>query len=104
MPLPGGSRSPDIRRMSDSREILAQALAWRAAGQGVEIAQAVDESGAFVGSVSGGCVENAVIEAARDVVATGRSTVLEFGVADDQAWDVGLACGGKISIYLENIE
>jgi xanthine dehydrogenase accessory factor len=61
----------------------------------------VDESGAFEGSVSGGCVETAVISEAMEVIRTGRARILEYGVTDEKAWEVGLACGGRIRVYVE---
>ena len=64
---------------------------------------AVRDDGAFVGSVSGGCVEGAVIEEARVSMQDGRNRNLEFGVSDEQAWAVGLACGGRIEIFVEPI-
>ncbi|MGI9331533.1 MAG: XdhC family protein, partial [Gammaproteobacteria bacterium] len=63
-----------------------------------------DDSGGFVGSVSGGCIEGAVIGEARATIADGEPRLLEFGVSDEQAWDVGLACGGTIQIYVERVE
>lgn len=62
---------------------------------------AIRDDGAFVGSVSGGCVEGAVIEAAQDVIGTDVIRRLEFGVSDADAWAVGLACGGQIEIFVE---
>lgn len=64
---------------------------------------AVREDGAFLGSVSGGCVEGAVIEAALAAIGDGKNRELEFGVTDQQAWDVGLACGGRIRIFVEPV-
>jgi xanthine/CO dehydrogenase XdhC/CoxF family maturation factor len=64
---------------------------------------AVRDDGAFVGSVSGGCVEGAVIEEARAAMSDGRTRKLEFGVSDEQAWEVGLACGGRIEIFVEPV-
>jgi len=64
---------------------------------------AVRDDGLFVGSVSGGCVEAAVIESALDVIRTGRIRNLEFGVSDEKAWSVGLACGGHIEIFVEPV-
>jgi len=103
-----------------SEAVLAQAAAWCAAGRGVALATvvetwgsspcpagsqlAVDESGAFAGSVSGGCVEGAVIDAAQQVMRSGQPRLLSFGVPDEAAWSVGLACGGRIRVYLERIE
>jgi len=59
--------------------------------------------GAFEGSVSGGCVEGAVIEAAKEVIETGQQRLLEFGVSNDEAWEVGLACGGEIEVLVEPV-
>ncbi|MBV8976239.1 MAG: XdhC family protein [Alphaproteobacteria bacterium] len=64
---------------------------------------AVRDDGAFVGSVSGGCVEGAVIEVAQAAIADGKTRVLEFGVSDEQAWSVGLACGGRVEIFVEPV-
>lgn len=61
----------------------------------------VDEQGAFEGSVSGGCVETAVITEAREVIKSGQARLLEFGVTNEMAWEVGLACGGRIRVYVE---
>jgi xanthine dehydrogenase accessory factor len=65
---------------------------------------AVRDDGAFVGSVSGGCVEGAVIQEAQAAIGDGRIRKLEFGVSDEQAWSVGLACGGRIEIFVEPVE
>jgi xanthine dehydrogenase accessory factor len=62
---------------------------------------AVREDGAFVGSVSGGCIEGAVIEDAQRTMLDGKVRQLEFGVTDEQAWSAGLACGGRIEIFVE---
>ncbi len=64
---------------------------------------AVRDDGAFVGSVSGGCVEGAVIQEALAAMTDGRARKLEFGVSDEQAWSVGLACGGRIEIFVEPV-
>jgi len=64
---------------------------------------AVREDGAFVGSVSGGCVEGAVIEEALSAIRNGQVRKLEFGVSDEQAWSVGLACGGRIKVFVEPV-
>jgi xanthine/CO dehydrogenase XdhC/CoxF family maturation factor len=63
----------------------------------------IDGEGNFHGSVSGGCVEGAVITEALDVIETGKSRMLEFGVADETAWRVGLSCGGRIRVYVERL-
>ena len=62
---------------------------------------AVRDDAAFAGSVSGGCVEGAVIEEALAAINDGKVRLLEFGVSDEQAWSVGLACGGRIEIFVE---
>jgi len=101
-------------------DILAQAEAWRQAGKGVALATVIetwgsaprpvgshlviDEEGHFLGSVSGGCVEGAVVSEAADVIADGTPRTLEFGVADETAWRVGLSCGGRIRIYVERVD
>ena len=106
--------------MSDTAEILEQAARWREAGSGVALATvvttwgssprpvgaklAVDDKGAMVGSVSGGCVEGAVVSEALEVIRDGKPRLLDFGVSNDQAWEVGLACGGKIQIFIERVE
>ncbi len=64
---------------------------------------AVRNDGVFVGSVSGGCVEGAVIEEAHAAMNDGKVRRLEFGVSDEQAWSVGLACGGRIEIFIEPV-
>lgn len=98
---------------------LAIAERWLSAGKSIAIATVVstwgsaprpvgshlvmDDEGNFEGSVSGGCVEGAVVTEALDVISSGKSKMLEFGVADETAWEVGLSCGGKIRVYVERI-
>jgi len=105
--------------MSDTEAVLGEAASWCEAGRGVALAVvvntwgssprpvgsrlAVDDAGNMVGSVSGGCVEAAVVEAAREVIADGNPRTIEFGVTDDAAWAVGLACGGRIRIFVERL-
>jgi len=106
--------------MTDTEDILLRAAEWRKGGKGVALATvvstwgssprpvgsqlAVDDRGDFVGSVSGGCIEGAVIKEALDAIASGRPRVLDFGVTNEQAWEVGLACGGKVQVFVERIE
>jgi xanthine/CO dehydrogenase XdhC/CoxF family maturation factor len=101
-------------------DILRAAEGWRRDGKGVALATVVetwgsaprpvgsnlviDEAGNFLGSVSGGCVEGAVVAEALDVIESGQPKLLEFGVADETAWKVGLSCGGTIRVYLEKVE
>jgi xanthine/CO dehydrogenase XdhC/CoxF family maturation factor len=100
--------------------ILNEAEAWTKSGRKVAIATVVetwgsaprpvgshlviDGEGNFLGSVSGGCVEGAVVTEALDVIESGKSKLLEFGVADETAWRVGLSCGGKIAVYVEAVQ
>jgi len=74
---------------------------WGSAPQPVGSQLVIDEEGNFIGSVSGGCVEGAVVTEAIDAITSGKPKILTFGVADETAWQVGLACGGKIRIYVE---
>jgi xanthine dehydrogenase accessory factor len=100
--------------------ILAKALQWLDDGRSVALATVIqtwgsapqpvgsllliDAEGNFLGSVSGGCVEAEVIEQAKDVIATGAPKALEFGVEDQTAWKVGLACGGTIRIFVDKLD
>jgi xanthine/CO dehydrogenase XdhC/CoxF family maturation factor len=106
--------------LATDTDILGMAQAWRQEGKGVAIATVVetwgsaprptgsnlviDEDGNFLGSVSGGCVEGAVVTEAMDVIASGKPRMLEFGVADETAWRVGLSCGGTIRVYVEKVD
>ena len=74
---------------------------WGSAPQPVGSHLVIDGDGNFMGSVSGGCVEGAVVNEALDVIASGQPKTLHFGVANETAWKVGLACGGQIGIYVE---
>lgn len=76
---------------------------WGSAPQPVGSQLLIDTEGNFEGSVSGGCVEGAVILEAADVIGSGKPSTLEFGVADETAWQVGLACGGRIRVFVEPI-
>jgi xanthine/CO dehydrogenase XdhC/CoxF family maturation factor len=106
--------------MTDHDKVLETAEQWLATGQSVALATviktwgsaprpagsqlAVRKDGTFVGSVSGGCVEGAVIAEALDAIDDGKPRKLSFGVSNDQAWSVGLACGGQIDIFIERVE
>jgi xanthine/CO dehydrogenase XdhC/CoxF family maturation factor len=74
---------------------------WGSAPQPVGSQLLVDSDGHFEGAVSGGCVEGEVITQAQELIASGGHKILEFGVADETAWRAGLACGGRIKIYVE---
>ncbi len=106
--------------LSTDSDILAAAQAWRREGRDVALATVIetwgsaprpvgshlviDGEGNFLGSVSGGCVEGEVIVEAADVIEAGTPRVLEFGVADETAWRVGLSCGGRIRVFVERID
>ena len=106
--------------LTRDEDVLAAAEQWRREGRGVAVATvietwgsaprpvgshlAIDQEGHFLGSVSGGCVEGAVVEEALDVIDSGAPKMLEFGVADETAWRVGLSCGGRIRVYVERVE
>lgn len=77
---------------------------WGSSPRAPGAKMAVNQKGEMVGSVSGGCVEGAVVEEARQVLKTGQPKLLHFGVADDTAWEVGLACGGNIEIFVERLD
>jgi xanthine/CO dehydrogenase XdhC/CoxF family maturation factor len=109
----------ELSQLDERRDPLAIAEGWRAEGRAVAIATVVetwgsaprpvgshlviDSEGNFHGSVSGGCVEGAVVGEAVDVIGTGKPRLLEFGVADETAWRVGLSCGGRIKVYVERL-
>ena len=102
------------------RELLAEIDRWRADGKKVALAtvvkawgsaprplgskMAVSDGGDIAGSVSGGCVEGAVVEEAQAVLADGAPRLARFGVSNETAWSVGLSCGGRIEIFIEPLE
>ena len=108
-----------METLARDEDILRAAEEWRKAGRGVALATVVetwgsaprpvgsnlviDQEGNFLGSVSGGCVEGAVVTGAMDVIETGKPKMLEFGVADETAWNVGLSCGGTIRVFVEKV-
>ena len=79
-------------------------VTWGSSPRPVGSQLAVDDKGQFIGSVSGGCIEGAVIKEALEVIQTGAPKLLDFGVTNEQAWDVGLACGGKVQVFVERVE
>ena len=98
---------------------LAQIERWQAEGRKTALATvvttwgssprpvgshlAVADTGDFSGSVSGGCIEGAVVAAAQEAIETGKSKLLDFGVTNEMAWEVGLACGGRIQVLVEPV-
>ena len=77
---------------------------WGSSPRPVGSQLVVDKDANMVGSVSGGCIEGAVVHEAKQVMETGEPKMLEFGVTDEQAWEVGLACGGTVQVYVEKLE
>lgn len=63
----------------------------------------VDDKGNMLGSVSGGCIEGAVVKKAFEVIDGAPPELMEFGVSNEQAWEVGLACGGRVQVYVEAV-
>jgi xanthine/CO dehydrogenase XdhC/CoxF family maturation factor len=104
---------------NEVEDVLSTAAAWRAAGEQVALAtvtetwgssprpagsqMAVTKSGKMAGSVSGGCIEGAVADAALKTMETGTPQLLDFGVTNERAWEVGLACGGKVKVFVERL-
>ena len=102
------------------KDVIDQVDAWVARGDRVALATVVDirrsaprppgskmainDSGEVYGAISGGCVEGAVVEAALAVLSGGEPQLLSYGIADDEAWDVGLPCGGEIDVWVERYE
>lgn len=109
----------DTTDLASPDDVLDQAADWIAAGDKVALATvirtwgssprpvgsqlAVNGDGRFVGSVSGGCIEGAVVTEAQEAIADGKPRTLSFGVSDDSAWEVGLACGGEIEVFVEKL-
>lgn len=91
--------------MIDGRTVAVATVVqtWGSAPRPVGSHLVIDQDANFEGSVSGGCVEGAVITEAMEVIESGEPRMLEFGVADETAWEVGLSCGGTIRIYVERV-
>jgi xanthine dehydrogenase accessory factor len=102
------------------KDLLDDLDRWRAGGKRIAIARVVDlegsgprdpgaamavnEDGEVIGSVSGGCVEGAVVTEALDILRTGDRRVVTFGYSDDEAFAVGLTCGGTIHLFIEPLD
>ena len=110
---------PSNSRNTNADPVLAQAAAWLDEGRRIALAtvtrtwgsaprragshMAIAANGDFSGSVSGGCIEGAVIRAALEVIESGEPRTLEFGVTNEMAWEVGLACGGRVHLFVEAV-
>ncbi len=102
-----------------TEDMLETAAAWAEAGEQVAIATVVETwgssprpagsmlvvtaSGRMAGSVSGGCIEGAVADVAQETMRSGQPQLLDFGISDERAWEVGLACGGKLKVFVEKL-
>ncbi|NJN80175.1 MAG: hypothetical protein HC797_06750, partial [Anaerolineales bacterium] len=102
------------------RDILTDLIHWREAGKSIALGTVIETwgssprkagskmaltlDGKITGSVSGGCVENAVIEAGIESLKTNKPQLLHFGIADETAWEVGLACGGSIDVFVQPLD
>lgn len=100
-------------------DILTLAEDWKMAGRNVALATVVstwgssprpagstlliDRDGNMMGSVSGGCIEGAVVREAQEVIDTGAVKLIDYGVTNEQAWEVGLACGGSLKVFIERL-
>ena len=109
-----------MSKLSKDDDVLSEAALWREEGRDVALATvvktwgssprpvgshlAIDGNSNFVGSVSGGCIEGAVIHEALDVMREGKPRVLKYGVTHEMAWEVGLACGGQVHVYVERLD
>jgi xanthine dehydrogenase accessory factor len=105
--------------MTDADDILRQLAQWHEAGETTALATVIEtwgssprpagsqmaltQSGKMAGSVSGGCIEAAVADAASRTFATGEPQILDYGITNERAWEVGLACGGKLTVFLERL-
>ena len=91
--------------LDDGRKVAVATVVetWGSAPRPVGSHLVIDGDGNFEGSVSGGCVEGAVVAEAFDIIGSGKPKMLEFGVADETAWQVGLSCGGRIKVYVERL-
>ena len=105
--------------MNDTADVLGQIESWKSQGKQAAVATVIetwgssprpvgsqlgiDEQGNMVGSVSGGCIEGAVVKEGLAAIADGKPRLLDFGVSDEQAWEVGLACGGKVMVLVERV-
>lgn len=91
--------------MEEGKEVAIATVVetWGSAPRPVGSHLVIDREGEFHGSVSGGCVEGAVVAEAMDIIGNGEPRMLEFGVADETAWEVGLSCGGRIKVYVERL-
>ncbi len=105
--------------LGETEDVFVTAAAWLKAGEKVALATVtetwgssprpagshlvVSSSGKLAGSVSGGCIEGAVADAAQRTIADGQPQLLDFGVTNERAWEVGLACGGRVRVFVEKL-
>ena len=110
----------NVKPGASDDDVLGAAIAWRRGGKKVALATVVstwgssprpvgsalvvDENGSFLGSVSGGCIEGAVVHEALAVIKDGKPRVLKYGITNERAWEVGLACGGQVQLFVERVD
>jgi xanthine/CO dehydrogenase XdhC/CoxF family maturation factor len=115
-----GSTPGEMSPLLNDDDVLNEAARWREEGRTVALATvvktwgssprpvgshlAIDQDRNFVGSVSGGCIEGAVIHEALEVMDDGKPRLLQYGVTHEMAWEVGLACGGQVNVYVEKFD
>jgi len=103
--------------LTEAEDVLTVAQGWKNEGEQVALAtvtqtwgssprpagsqMAITASGRMAGSVSGGCIEGAVAAAAAETIKSGVPQLLDYGVTNERAWEVGLACGGKVKVFVE---
>ena len=94
----------DWRREGRDVAVATVVETWGSAPRPVGSSLVIDGEGNFLGSVSGGCVEGAVVTEALETIRDGKPRLLDFGVSNEQAWEVGLACGGKVQVFVERLD
>lgn len=102
---PGDELETALTWLDEGRKVARATVVatWGSSPRPVGSQLVVDTDGNMEGSVSGGCIESAVVHEAKQVMGGGRPKLLEYGVTDEQAWEVGLACGGTVQVYVEKL-
>ena len=106
LPVPGGDVLDQAHRWLEDGRILALATVvstWGSSPRPVGSQLLIDGEDNMVGSVSGGCIEGAVALEAKAVMESGVPRLLEYGVSDEEAWEVGLPCGGTVQVFVERL-
>ncbi|MFT6827476.1 MAG: xanthine dehydrogenase accessory factor [Roseivirga sp.] len=93
-----------IRKLMKEGQQLAIATVvntWKSSPRPVGSCLVITQEGEMIGSVSGGCVEGAVVKKGLEVLATRKAVVVHYGITDEEAWEVGLSCGGELEIFIQ---